>query len=598
MPDYNVNNPFGRDVAVSYSYAAEFAGMRMSNRQAQSNLDAHVELSGKLSWLKGWHFETGLNYGKEDGRSDMLRDDFGSYDPSNPDRTLKFFTNVNPFGNGSDAAIVDANRKLLEELVQRFRSEFSSEQVEWNNLLRGDLFALPAGNVELALGLQLRREKYQDRQLDYDVGMFRSTRDGTALFAEAGFPLLRDMPFAKELTLTVAARYERFRQTGDNVIKNGAWLMDPESWEPVEDLVQIGGFDVAALTGGALPGNGAEVFGAPHEFARTYSNTSPLARLSWRINDALRLRATWGKSFVTPTARQLFGPMNLVDATYMVSLYGVELPPEVMLVQLFGPNPYLKPQVATTRTYGFDFNPEFAPGLTLSMTYNDIDYANYIASFGGEMVPMSRIFDAATQLPPGLLTKGPDNQDIWLWDAREINYLGRSSRSVDLGVSWFTSNALGDWRVQWNTSRMLDLSLQALQDMPKTVIMDSELGPSKWASDLLLGWDRGRFNATIGGHYSSAHRVLYPVSAESNIYNDFTPNPNPLRRSGASITWDAQIGYRTDYNDGWLGGMSIQLGARNLFNRAYPFVDNVYGFISSRQDARGRVIYLDIRKEF
>ena len=91
---------------------------------------------------------------------------------------------------------------------------------------------------------------------------------------------------------------------------------------------------------------------------------------------------------------------------------------------------------------------------------------------------------------------------------------------------------------------------------------------------------------------------LPPLSATATDYNDFIPNENPRTRSASYTTFDAQVGYRKHQRDGWLGGVTARMGVQNMFDRDYPFVDNLSGFVSNRVNIRGRVLYLDIKKEF
>lgn len=584
VPESNPNNPFGRDVLVGYSFAREFEGMRLSEDQEQSNLDAHVGLDGKLPFATGWDYELGLSASREKGTSVVLGDLTGSMGEEGYARTLKVLEGLNVFGDGSDPAIVAHNRELLESLVERYAYHFQSKAYTFDALTRGELFALPAGKIEAAFGAQFRDQRF-DHESNFGERLVTSSKTRSeALFTEVGIPLLKDLPFAKQLSLTVAARYERFGQDGDNALRNWAAGLD-----------QLGGFDIGRLTG--TTGDGGDLFtGSYSPVSRSFRRTSPLARLSWKPVDQLRVRATWGESFLVPQARQQFGQLTLDDYTSRLLFNGVELPEgATRLIALTGPNSNLKPQVATVKTYGFDWSPTFANGLQLSATYNDTRFDNYI---GDPLSGLSyaQIFGNFADLPSGMFTLGENG--VMLWDNREVNFLGRRSRSVDTSASYYFGNDWGDWRIELNTVRTLELTARSLSELPTLTYSDSELGPSKWAGDLSVGWENASWFASVGSHYTSAHRVLYPLSAEATSFNDYIPNEHPRTRSASYTTFDMQVGYRKLERKGWLGGSTLRLGVQNLFDRDFPFVDNAYGFVSNRVNVRGRVIYLDFKKEF
>lgn len=584
VPESNKYNNFGSDVLVGYSFEREFEGMNLSEDQKQTNSDAHVGINGKLPFAKGWDYEATYSIGREKGTTTALMDLTGSMGAAGYARTLEVLNGLNVFGDGSNDAIVARNRELLQSLVERHVYRFQSRANTVDLLTRGELFQLPAGRIEAAFGAQHREQRYNYESNIGEQLTSESKGKSEALFTEIGIPLLKDQPLAKLLSLTVAARYERFDQRGDSALRD---------WSA--GLGELGGFDVEQLTGVNNDGSGG-ITGSDTTVSRSFSRTSPLARLAWKPIEQLRLRATWGESFLVPQAQQQFGQLIMDDYTSRVLFNGGQLPDGVtQIVALSGPNVNLKPQVASVVTYGFDWSPTFATGLQLSATYNRTTFDNYIGDpLSG--LTYSEIFKDISKMPEGTFTLGENG--VMLWDNRAINFLGRRSRSIDTTASYYFGNGWGDWRIELNAVRTLELTSRSLASMPTLSYADSELGPSKWAGDLFVGWEGNAWFASLGSHYSAAHRVLYPLSAVATDYNDFIPNENPRTRSASYTTFDAQVGYRKHQRDGWLGGVTARIGVQNMFDRDYPFVDNLSGFVSNRVNIRGRVLYLDIKKEF
>ena len=592
VPAANVHNPFGQDVLVGYSYDKEYAGMQFSQQQTQTNANYNVGLSGKLPWTKSWDFDVSFADSRERGRSDDL---YGISFLGENSAIENFSNNINPFGDGSDPEVVEANRALLNSLVGSYDGTFDSRMRSLDLLTSGDLFSLPGGKAQLAVGAQFRDERYHLATEFGGASKYDADRKVRAGFAELGLPLLKDLPWAKELTLSLATRHESFDQNGTSSLQHSGYTFDFDTFETI-DLVALGGFDLKQLTG-LEPGGVPYERGPSTTLHRSYSNTSSQVRLAWKPADGLRLRATWGQSFLTPNTQQQFGDGSVEEATYAILFNGGTIPDGVSsVVALRGPNPGLKPQLATVRTFGFDYNPAAAQGLTVSMTYNDTRFENFI---GDPLAGLSyaQIFSDISKMPPEVFTMGENG--VLLWDAREVNFLGRRSRTVDSTIDYAFDNRLGDWSMRLNAVRTLELSARSLPSFPNTEFSDSEYGPGKWAAELTTSWARGNWFASAGAHYSSGFRVLYPLSAERNFFNDFTPvNTDPRRHAGSYTTMDFQVGYDGQQAQGWLHDATIRLGVQNAFNRDFPFVDNQYGFISNRVNVRGRVIYLDLKKEF
>ncbi len=587
IPETNKYNTFGEDLLVGYSFAKEFSGMTFTQSQQQSNVNLRAGLNGKLPFTKTWTFDLSAGTSHEWSRTDRLQDIYNLRYPGDDEHEAliyEFMNNVNVFGDGSNDAIVQANRDLLSALVKRYVTTFDSDMRNASGFLRGDLFSLPGGVAQLVVGGEYKQQDYVSRTdwSGYTVGTY--TIEDQALFAELGLPLLRDLPWAKELNLSFAARYGRFKQHGTNMLKDSTYTGG-------ENLAQLGGFDLVYLTG-AVPGTKNSEYGPATLVQRDYSNTSEQVRLAWSPVESLRFRATWGESFLTPSPTQMFGRNTIGNSTSWLSNQGGELPEGYdILLRLSGPNPNLKPQVATTKTFGVDFMPAISDGLTISVTYTDTDFENYIGSPLSNSSFLTGIGDIE-ELPRGVFIRGDNG--VLLWDARLINYAGRHSRTVDTTIDWYFGNmASGDWHLAFNAARTLELTATTLPGTPEVVYSDSEKGPGKWAINTMLSWQKGGFTASTELHYDAPFRVLYPAS-ETKI-----DNPNPRRTAGSYTTMNAQVGYKWERGiGGWLDGLTVRFGVKDLFRREAPFVDNSWGFTSTRANTRGRILYFDLSKTF
>ena len=89
----------------------------------------------------------------------------------------------------------------------------------------GDLLTLPAGAVSADVGFHVRRDRINDvpgpeslSGNSYALATSGITRGGQNVyegFGEVGIPILRDLPFVKNLLLDVSGRYSHYDQIGD-----------------------------------------------------------------------------------------------------------------------------------------------------------------------------------------------------------------------------------------------------------------------------------------------------------------------------------------------------------------------------------------------
>ncbi len=158
-------------------------------------------------------------------------------------------TGLGPFDQGFSPSgdcleALSANESDRSDMSQRIH-EFT---------LQGGLFTLPAGQVRAALGASYRRNDFtflpdSIRELDYigdtSAGAFGSGEIDAGvkvkeLYSEMLVPLLKDLPFARNLELELGYRYSDY-STGQEVDTYKTLI----SWAPVDALRFRGGYNRA-----------------------------------------------------------------------------------------------------------------------------------------------------------------------------------------------------------------------------------------------------------------------------------------------------------------------------------------------------------------
>jgi outer membrane receptor protein involved in Fe transport len=166
---------------------------------------------------------------------------------------------------------------------------------------------------------------------------FRGVIDVKEAFGEVQVPLLRDVPFAKDLSLNVAGRWADY--TGSGSIWAYKYGLD---WQTLDWL----------------------------RFRGTYSRDVRAANMSERFNAA-------------GAGATVFDPFRNNAQT--------------VFTEIRGGNPTVKPERADTYAAGFVVQPTFAPGLSMSVDWYSINVKDAIGLLGAQGI-VNQCFQGATQL--------------------------------------------------------------------------------------------------------------------------------------------------------------------------------------------------------
>jgi outer membrane receptor protein involved in Fe transport len=215
-----------------------------------------------------WNYEIAFNYGRVDIHQDQLRDliltdEAGNFDgfflaydsvlvagvptcrvnaDADPTNNRPDCVPVDLFGNGRpSAAAIDF--MTTTSFVDQRASQYNA--VAYVNGDLSQLFELPGGPVRFVIGTEWRRETagLKADPLSAAGGTFFnafSEFSPPALqvveaFGEIEIPLLRDMPFAQELTLTAAGRYSDYNSAAGSVGSTFAYNING-TWAPSRDI--------------------------------------------------------------------------------------------------------------------------------------------------------------------------------------------------------------------------------------------------------------------------------------------------------------------------------------------------------------------------
>jgi outer membrane receptor protein involved in Fe transport len=284
--------------------------------------------------------------------------------------------------------------------------------------------------VGVALGAEYRRE-HLDFQADFLAAAGLITGAGGAappvnggfdvyeLFGEARVPLVNDMPFAKSIALELGYRFSNYSSVGNTDTYKVAG-----DWEVIDGLRLRAGYNRAVRAPDVI-----ELF-LPQVVALD-GTQDPCAGLANTAANAAII-ATCASVFHLSTAQVL----------------AIEKNPANQYLGQFGGNPHLKPEISDTYTAGVVWQPNFAPGLNVSLDYFNIKVDQFIAGIGANLIINQCI---STQNPffCNLVHRSPGNNSLFLDQTgfiqdTTLNTGSLSTKGVDLNVTYRTDlSALG-----------------------------------------------------------------------------------------------------------------------------------------------------------
>lgn len=587
----SIYNPFGAPVVRIQRRATETGGRSFSQNddtfQFTGALEGEFQLADRyFYWDAGWTYANNKSNDKTDGLFNVLalRQALG---PS-------MLVNGNPIcvSTPGDATTVIAgcvplNLLGAEGSITPDQLAFSTfqahdqvgfEMLDYFANLSGDLFELPGGTAGFALGLEHRRESGFDRPdaliaTGNTTGNSRTATNGQTTvdegYLELSLPMLKDLPFAKELTFSLATRVSDYDAFGSTTRSKFGF-----QWKPIDDLM--------------IRGNWSQGLRAP---------------------SILELFQGVGDNFPTiqdPCNNVRFGNLSAAEQQACIAQGvpngGYEQPNTQIQTQVGG-NPNLTPETAVTRTLGFVYSPNYLPGFDLSLDWWKIHMSNIISGIGAQRILDNCVTSLNTDPNTcSLFTRNSDGSIANLLDAG-VNSEASNTEGYDLTVNYvLPENKFGRFSFTWDTTYLADID----------DAFGSEVGVyttfnNNWRirSNLTARWEMGDFGATWAARYYS-HQTEDCQFLVDYGFNDLCSDPDRTIGDGLGGSQPAaenKIGATTYsditvyWNTPWNGKVTV--GVNNVFDRDPPY--SVQAFANSfdpQYEVPGRFFYLRLNQRF
>ncbi|MDE2270806.1 MAG: TonB-dependent receptor [Xanthomonadaceae bacterium] len=418
----------------------------------------------------------------------------------------------------------------------------------------GDLFSLPAGSVQLAVGALYRKQSMNYTinplaQLDPATGFCQISQEACGspgsgsddvkeAFAETLIPLLSNMPGAYSLNLDLGVRYSDYNTAGSTT--NGKIAIE---WRPVQDLL--------------VRGTISQVFRAPN-LDQLFDGRSLVQP---NLNDPC-VGLTAAELAQHASACQYVPPNFVSNGQQVNSYYSGS--------RVVGGG--LRPEHGRSVDFGLVYDPGWAPGINTSLDFWHIYLYDTLvpispttvvnACFDNNASPFCSFihrYDNSTQNPG----------QVNYIDTPVVNLGTLSTSGVDFTFNYklphfdFGGFNPGDFKLGLATSYIATFNNNATPGAPGSTVSklagtwNAQFGNiSRWRGTLSLSWARGNWD----GQWRT--RYISPVTALNA--DAFTNASLPV----ASVVYnDLQLGYAVPTIH-----TRFDAGVDNVFDKQPPLI--------------------------
>ena len=346
----------------------------------------------------------------------------------------------------------------------------------------------------------------------------------------------------------------------------------------------------------------------------------PKIGLVWAFSDALKMRGTYGTSFRAPRLNEI-APSDASVLVLPVDLFGISNPDPfsddrstVYFLQTFPSNPNLEPESAESFTVGFDFKPEFVPGLSVSTTYFNIDYSDRIDvptadvfralanpdlfadvirsatldELGATLANATTLFDLSGNNLSLMSTPQEVNAAVTqIYDLSIANISSLSTDGLDFSVDYQNSIGVGELSLGGAVTYLLSNDQKLTNSSPVDDRLDLITNPVDFRLRAYAGIANGNWSGRLNLNYVDSYENI-PESGQTAI--------------DSWTTIDLVSNYTFPADGGsFLSGTDVRVTVQNVFDEDPPFAANAFsgvtnpiGFDPANANPFGRILSVQL----
>lgn len=555
--------------------------------------DSYRLLGGLKGDWNGWKWESALVYSEARTKDKTHNAISNTLFQAALNRTSS--DAYNPFNGGSQTnysgedETPNSAATINSFLIDVYRNSKTTLAMGDFKVSNSELFALPAGPVGFAAGVEWRRETYLDDRDDRLDGTITYTNSVTGLtyntdvmgasgsvdvkadrsissgFAELAVPIVSPemgIPFVEEIQLQLAVRDEYYSDFG-NVLK-------------------------------------------------------PKGAILWTVGKGFSLRGSVSQSFRAPNLPQFYSPGSTVSNTRTdYAACRINTPTATTCassstLEVRSGNDQLKPEEADNASVGFVYQPAFIPReygkLVVTADFWSIREKNVIGILGAQnQINYDLLLRQSGGSNPNVVRDAPVGTNtvgaISYVNDTYSNLQPRMVQGFDFSVDYdLNDTPLGDFGLSVNVAKLskYDQSPSTIEATLAKAIADGQLAGLTVASAgnqikmdgfpefrgtanltwRLNGWGAGVFVSHVGEVYDTG---------PAQVAGEYFPV-----KAWTTVSLYGQYAFK----DGRFDGSTIRLGVRNVADKDPPIVSSNFGYLGSLHNATGRYWYLNASKRF
>lgn len=466
--------------------------------------------------------------------------------------------------------------------------EFGYKMEQYYANVTGEIVELQGGSLAFAAGVEKRDESGFD-QPDALINSGNTTgnaRTATAggysveeAYLELSIPLLKDLPFAKELNFNLASRVSDYSNFGDTTNSSFGF-----KWRPIEDLL--------------VRGNWAEGFRAPS-----------IAELFQGVSDSFPQIAdpcsnTFGGTYgaLTPEQQARCNSQGVTPGGYDQGNSQIRIS--------VGGNTELQPESSITRTLGLVYSPQFIEGFDVSLDWWQIELENTVTQFSGQFILDQCILEGIQAYCDQYSRNAGGAINSLL--SSGINIGATNVEGFDLTMNYrLPETRFGSFSFTWDNTY---LSVNESDNDGDGDIDELDGGSvvgeyfdrnNNWRirSNLMARWEKGNVGATWFTRFYSRQEETCPFYYNDygfgELCNDATVDAAGVVQAGSqnkigAVTYhDASFFYNAPWN------AKITLGVNNVFDKNPPISFTTFAnSFDPQYEIGGQFIYMQYNQKF
>lgn len=532
------------------SIAYRWRCMDCGGREIETTTKAYRFLAAFEGVIANWDYNVGLSRASSESDSELG----GGYYYTDALQAALGSGLIDPFlspGQSQSAAGMAALEAASARGVTLYGGESIMTQLDAT--VSGEVgFALPGGEIMMALGADLRREEFKfngDERADmrpvflapFDNAnvLDKVSRDIKAVFAEVYLPV------TDELEVTLAGRYDKYDGFG--------------------------------------------------------STTNPKLAFSYKPIEQLLIRGAYSTGFKVPSFNQLFNGitesqytgLDLADPASCPGGVADETVPgceRIQPVELFGGKADLDPEESEQKSLGFVVVPY--DNFNFSLDWWEIERTDTIRSAPRDVLIENYDLFAGNWIRDA-------QGEVVAIDRRYINSGGTLTQGIELDVNLTGELYEGAWKLNLNGSYIDTFKTKGIDSLPYSENLVGEYVryynlPIKWKHTLNFSYVLGDWSHSLTQLYRDGYKDELPVSVSNGTYIPAQWDPNV----------DEYITYNYSVTYGGIDNMKVTFGIKNLFDEDPPFTAHQNDFAAGAAwepriaDPRGRAYTLLLEYKF